>query len=64
MVTFDLDVKAMIGLAENGNISESNFKANLEKFDKKDIIAYIMSDIYNTEGEGDDDKGDFSDEDY
>jgi len=56
MVSFDLDVKAVIGLAENGSISEKDLKVHLEKFEKEDLITFIVGDVFNTENSEEDDK--------
>ena len=53
MATIDLNVKAVVGLGENDSISKDKFKSYLEKFDKEDLINYLLSDVYGDSKDND-----------
>ena len=61
MVTIDLDISAVVGLGENGKISKEDFEKYLSKYEKDEIINYLVKDIY---GDSEDINDDLDDEDY
>jgi len=49
MVTFDLKIIELIGLASMGNITKEKLKEYLDKFSKEEIIDYIVSEAVEDE---------------
>lgn len=42
MVTVDLDIKQVVGLADSNSLTKDQLKDYLDKFKKEDFIAYLV----------------------